>query len=614
MATLPALKTGLDLVGKVAPQSGGVPQVPSTSFGSDLFRAQDEFGKAFGSALDAFSKKATASEAQELANELNKYSLDLTSGMGPNGDGSVKEGAEPGSTGFSYLKGKDAMGQVGAYESLLQQKKDDVLGRASSAEVRRLLEPTLTSSYMSTVNAMRNHAHSQQKEWMAQVDKDTLGLAGQVAVNGALAWVPGSAATEAPISAAIADVAAKSREIAQRKLGNDPNSATLVDAEVENAVTQAHMDVMKGLQSQDPSRAEAWFAKHQGDMNPAMVTEYREQLTSLTRISRAQTFADQFNQADLATAAGQTRAYDMARKNLSGKEEEAARQELDVRIGQATRARELRVTEGTKEVYSMIHAGKTPDEIFRVKPDLLGVVSQNQYGLKSVYDAYAAVSTGKAFAPVSDGSTIHDLLAKGPDLANVELLPLKTKMTVQEWDKANTAKSHYLAELQGDKGVSHLETYLKEVAPSTMNFDKDKASDVQRYQANMARSEMGVWFEQYKKDHNKFPSDQEKRDQALRLMIKVKADPSNTGALGIFPKEGEKSFEGNYAFQAKAMSPQQRDAARVVKSDIPQALMLKVDEAIKLKGLPPTDDLREQLAGAIVTKNMDRYHRLLGVK
>ena len=613
MPTLPKLVSGLDLAGKVAPQSGGVPQVPSTAFGSDVFAASNEFGRAAQEAFKLIGRDNARTEAQNLANEMTSFGLDLTGSMGPNKDGSFDPNTGPvGTVGFNYLTGKLAMDHLDDYEKKAAEKRDEIMGRASG-ETKAMLAPTVNAAYANLVSSMRVRAHDQQTQWMGQVDKDTQALAVRSAVSGALAWNPSQEATAAPVMAAIADAGTKAGEIARRKLGNAPDAEKLVQAEVEGATTMAHLEVMKSLQTQDPARAEAWFIKNQKDMNPAMVAQYREELNNATRISRAQTFADQFNQAELATAAGQTKAYELARKNLSGKEEEAARNELDIRIGQATRARELRINEGTREVYTMIHSGKSPDEIFKARPDLLGVVGQNQYGLKSVYDAYAAVTQGKAFAPVSDGTTIHELLAKGPELANTELIPLKTKMTAPEWDKVNTAKSHYLSELQGDKGSSHLESYLKEIAPPNMNFDKDKASNEQRFQANMARSEMGIWFEQYKKEHNKFPGEQEKRDQAMRLMLKVQADPTNTGTLWR-PKEGEESFSGKYGFQAKSMSQQQRDVARVAKSDIPQSLMLQIDQAVKAQKLPPSDDLREQLAGAVATGDRARFNRLLGVK
>jgi hypothetical protein len=55
-------------------------------------------------------------------------------------------------------------------------------------------------------------------------------------------------------------------------------------------------------------------------------------------------------------------------------------------------------------------------------------------------------------------------------------------------------------------------------------------------------------------------------------------------------------------------------SARVAKSDIPQSLMLKIDQAMKAQGAAASDDLREQLAGAVATGDRARFNRLLGVK
>jgi hypothetical protein len=113
----------------------------------------------------------------------------------------------------------------------------------------------------------------------------------------------------------------------------------------------------------------------------------------------------------------------------------------------------------------------------------------------------------------------------------------------------------------------------------------------------------------------KKPTDNDIRAVVGGLLIKIKADPVNTG-FGGFPLDDEVEFEG-FALAGfgknRTISQKQLNVAFVpIDSKNPDAKMLftRINATAVKKNVVLTDDLRQNIAGAAVTGNETRLQSL----
>lgn len=118
--------------------------------------------------------------------------------------------------------------------------------------------------------------------------------------------------------------------------------------ERQKYASQLHTRVIDRLVENDPEAAEKYLARHEGSIDPVVVTRLRKGVEASTATRRAQSFADQAMAAGLSEA----EAIALAREKLSGEDEIRAVAEVKTRHAEQSAARERAQRDAADAAYA----------------------------------------------------------------------------------------------------------------------------------------------------------------------------------------------------------------------------------------------------------------------
>jgi hypothetical protein len=268
------------------------------------------------------------------------------------------------------------------------------------------------------------------------------------------------------------------------------------------------------------------------------------------------------------------------------------------------------------ELMSYVNNGGRINTWANNNPDAFNLVVSNGPVYQNIQNAEKNYAEGRMFAGVTDAKTLPSLQQMPVEqLAKADLEMYRPLLTKAEFDKAATLKAGAQARMdnvdQNRAVFSAGESALKNYSPKIKANGKEKPK-LTDAQMNAANNEMTAFISGYTKQ-GKLPTQEQINSEAVRLMLEVTADPSNSGFLSLLPQEGQQSFTGIIG-QLREMSPEQRAVARVPVKSIPKPMLDDIKSEIATAGLKSDNDLIEQIAGAMATNNKERARTLLGIK
>lgn len=376
--------------------------------------------------------------------------------------------------------------------------------------------------------------------------------------------------------------------------------------------------------------------------------EARRSSQAESRPARAQSIVEDA-QSTLGADASPSDVRRWIRENYSGQDEDAALNEYNARLSEANadveraraaerearileqnaraeanhaytvkeRERRDRLREASKSGYSAIDGGKSVTQWRREDPESYNIMAEEGQ-IESLVDTMRAVQEGKLFADSSDGVTLGKLLSlPTSELALVDHVAERRLLTQSEHNKLITAISSARRKLEAneqDRAVYNAgETALRSFAPGSLLDGTDRA----KAHFNTANTLMSEWISA-RIERGKVPTQPEIDAEAARLMMRVEVDSTDFSSPYDFARtyfDGIESWEG-LASQAGALSPEQKAIARVPRDMIPQEILNRIDRSLSINapGLDRnlvTDDVLEQLAGALAVGDQDRFAEIV---
>ena len=602
---------------RVNPSSIPGVRVSPESFGADVAQAQQGLA---GAAFDLSIKvrdEAEKAEAQDLANKMSEFSRILEMGNGlPDGDPNQK-------VGYRSLQGLNAVNQRPAYEKDLDDEYERLEGLASSDRVKRMFAPVALNHIERTRTAFGTIAIREQKVYESKVAEATIRELSDTAVA--------NSDSLRVVRANISAVYSTALDQAKKLYGTSPSGisgVTMAESEAQKVVTAVHEAVFTDLLSKDPSAAEEYLKlidknnkkkKSQLfrglEIDPIKLTELREKAEVGTRLVLSQDVVaaldDQTDLADWMNVKGyglreklsnlrsgkfdddlkgprnltNPRYQEWARafvgKHYKGKDEKAIMEALNRRIREVNANQVLRKGEVAAAAQRHIFGGGTIQSFMRENPDDFKIIAGDGSLMSQLNRKEALIK----FRPNSDNLTYKTLLEDPVALVKADLNALRGDLTKPEYDKLVLKQGSEKAKLELVKRgrgqvIKEADAIVVQQAPKRLR--KRTLSEENLELVTDARADLTVWIKDYVEENDKVPSRDEIRRQATRMWLKISADPENTGTFGT-ARTGEEEIE-TYAFLAdevNALSPQQREVARIAFSKIPVRFIRDIQKDVQ---------------------------------
>ena len=605
-------------VPKIQGQSAGVWNISAESQGAGVGAAISEGAAKAKAGFDKVGDKVDTISAQDAANKYSEYSRHLTIGNG------LPDGDENRIIGYKALRGQEAIDNRQEYEEKLKKRRDE-LSAGLSSNARAKYDKVAQSHTARAQTAFGTHTLGAAEEVRTKIHTTNLAEQLQNAVANAATW----AQTGSTVQASITAIGEAVRKENAGRFGDE-----VAQSMAESAMTKAHLAVIEALEVDSPAEAEAYLKealkKKTSTGKPVMdadrLNALRSTLATSTRIENAQTFVDALeleNADNMWDPKAQKDMWDKVKKNLSGKDEVAAGTVLKQRISLANAQRKGAVAEAVNEAYGFLYDNrdKTMADFRKEHPAAYKLVTTKEITMGSLTALPARLAANERYAIKPDHTLLSELVSKEvPELARVNPYEFEKRLTKDQVStlrtKIDAAKKVLAGGKKTDPVFKNGYAALKTVSAVKLKWGSIKANDNQKALQQEARNDMNVFVSTFIA-RGEVPTPPQYLKEATRLMLKIVADPDNTGT-GFTPEEGEEKFEG-LVFQANnpdAMSKQQRAVARVPIKKINPDHRTNLIKAIRNKNadITITDDLLEEFAAANALRDGPRVKRILGIK
>lgn len=378
-------------------------------------------------------------------------------------------------------------------------------------------------------------------------------------------------------------------------------------SKLQEAQTIIYRTSIVAALKQDPVAAQAIYDANKSRIDGRARPEIEQLLEQGTTRVESQQAADEIMAMNLS----ETASLEEARK-LEGAVRDGAITRIRQQFADQGRAQKQAFKDTSAEFFRAIMLeGKTLAQVSAENPEGANLLFSDPNTARSLQSAEKAVILGQRFNAVTDGTSFLELSKFEPDeLAEVDLVQWQHRLTKSEFDKAGTlqrsAQKSIRANEKNRAVFSAGIAALARMAPKSMKFGQAGASDKKRGEARSIVNSMNLWSATFT-DQGKIPTQQEINREAARLMLPIISDPNGIHNANLW------SFKG-FAGQARDMSPEQFAVVKVEVDNIPRELITAIDRDIREAGLTVTDELRENIAGAIATNNIKRRNKLLGIQ
>ena len=321
--------------------------------------------------------------------------------------------------------------------------------------------------------------------------------------------------------------------------------------------------------------------------------------------AQAQEATDGIIDADL----GEAQSLEAARMIEDPKVRDDVVRRLNLRF--AENAREVRRTlaKTSGDAFRHVIAGGTMSDLAQSDPVAFDTIASDGNLMSALLAAEKRVALGQRFARITDGKTLRTLQEmEVQDQATFNVDTIQGMLTQSEESTAVRIVQSAQDKMQGASENQAIynasEGVLKDFAPKSLKWGrsgKGGASANQFKQQQTAKTQMRLFVDDFVQQGKK-PTRAELEQEAIRLLLKVEADPT-----GLF-----NSFEGIGA-QFRELTPEQLAVATVDIDDIPSETLTDIKLSIINRGLVATTNLVEALAGALATNNRQRALTLLNI-
>jgi len=598
------------------------PSVTGETFGAGLARQQERSGAQLQQAGDQLAQLVMKQQAEDNGRERANLRLQLDEFRRKTtlGDGT------PENPGYYNMQGEDAIAGRAKAEEALKKEKQRLAALASNGRVAQDFDTEADVDLSREFDSMARHYGAQRKVAADTTDQAEL----QSAISdGAAKWN-----SDADFQATLergTSVIVREGGLADRNGWSDQVVAAKL-REFYTASAKATFDA--AISAEDTVRASAILTKNEKRIDGAVAAEMRGKLRSEGLAKAAELISDEARRLYPNDVKMQNKHI---RDNSDGKTELAAlsRNGMIVGADRATDA-ERRAIEShamakannqrsrdeaaereaarkaKADAYRAVNSGRSFVDWQRENPEMFELVAGDGPTVNGIAAAEANYAKRQLFAPATDGKTLGEVRRMDTkDLAEAIPEEYQHRLTPSEFDQFTRLQGAAIKRMEavreGSSGTyAQGEGLLREFAPQGFkgewNTAKEKSAVGNARRA--AVNEMNAFIAGYTQQ-GKLPTREEMAKEALRLMLRIKADPTP-----YVPFSGD-DFNGSVA-NANRLTPEQKAVARTPIKDIPVQYMMDLEADAKATGTKLTDDLREQLAAARGLGDVARYKRLLG--
>lgn len=535
-------------------------------------------------------------------------------------------------TEFRTTQGQNTLEARKTLEDKYKQAKDRLILQASSSRVRNAFGLIADAKTQGDLESNDGYTEGQRREANRLASEAVMEEAYQTAI-------------ESPLDEAVSVLASKDIESEILSQAEENGwSDEVTKGKYDAAISQLYKSRVIASSKDYPDQAWAIYEQHKDEINGDVRVEIEKHLEDVTLAAMAQNYAQEAMSQFPGDITAQ-RAY--IRETLSGKKEEAALTELQGRLEEYRSEvrwqdylkdqayQELSRSEALNNRNEKINVDNAQDSLnawLREKP---GVNTRGQWEIdhpeeakwliKDVYKSEtmdrveARLLEDSQYATVSESSSVTKYTGMSvADLANIsesELENEKANLSQPDWKKLERRVNGAKASMDKATGAtstlySAADKALARITPKKGDKVGGK-SKIKDSQYNTAQAELYAYIDEQVKA-GVIPKHADIEKEAQRLILQIKSDPTNTGALW-YAKEGESSWNGVVA-QIGQMSPQQKAVAQIERENIPQTMLDDIEYNLELFNIPDTGTTVEELAAAIALKDGNRIAKLLGFK
>ena len=609
MAKIP---TAADIA-QVTPGSLPRINIPTGAFGERTAQAMEKLGGTITDAGFDIKKRADEADAKDLDAQFDARLRLIEFGNGTDEN-----------PGYYSRLGKTAIDEHGNSKTAIDQALEEIKGKAGSAASRRLFEKSAAARMKSTLNKMSSHRATQFGEYEKGVS-----IARQ---NSAVESAIANAQNDVERKKHMEVVRKEALDRAKKQFGDDPE---IMKRAMDKAVSDANVKIIDSLMTQRVNGArlaKKYFDENLAGFDPSIREATRLKIDKVRIEDLAQRYGDGADTVDLTNPDLQRVYLNNVRKNLSGAEEKAAVAEVKRRITEQVGRKNARKAQAAVAAYKHIYIDKKPMADFaRDNPEEFQLIA----GDGTLMSSLKRTDADAQFASRSDGTTLNSYKKRALDNP-AELEDPNSRrhqLTKAEYNRAvtifDTAQKKAKSDAESLKYYNMADKAINSVVTNkNLKTSATKGNSETQNMRRELQQAMHDYVADYIKKNQKGPGFPEIKTEAARMILRITADPENTGKDIFFGVKKEKPGEGEitgymwqFRRQTKRMSEQQRAVVRVPYNKIPQSLKDRlVDNAKKYGKIPEAQQtltdvqstLIENMAGAYAVGDIARMEVLLG--
>lgn len=587
---------------RVLPNPSG-PSYLSSNVSPNAFGLQSAQAKQQGGAQLEQAGAQIAAAGQRIRNEDNAEELkaldieyaDYTRKISY-GDGT------PENPGFLNVQGKNAEAAYKDAAEKLDQKRAELVARASNDKVRKAFNlsslerrSTEDTRYLDHVADQRNKASIDSSNARMQLGLEDAAdayktpevIARSLAING----------TE------IANIAAKT--------GMDADTAKATLQAQNSKVVEAA--VTSALKAQDTGTASKLMQLFDGEMDGTTRAKLKGMMSDVTDLATAQSSTDKIMAVPGITL---SERLELARKITNPKVRAAVEQSVSARTNQELQSHNIMVEQVAQKWAQQIAKGETMASLGLANPDEATLISSSITVSGQLRAAQTAVAEGRLFAATSDGKTFttiqgmdQERLAK---LSQAQVELIRPQLTKQEYSQFtsmwNGARKSISGDLKSSAVYGTADTVLSRIAPPDLKWGQKDIADRYKVQQNAVRNQMYAYIDQKIRDGH-VPTHADLVGEANRLFLPVR---SGKGAFSAFLPTFIVGDTADMAFELQKLTPEERKTYTVPLDKVLPEVKNQAKLALKAAGLKNVDDaLLEQFFGAEALGDAARQRSLV---
>lgn len=603
------------------------PQIGPTVF--DPTRASpDAFGAAEGRAQQAIGQQLSQLGGQiieqerqfqiqdnerELKDALN--SLDQQSNLIWSGDGHTEHGHQSQNPGFRNLQGVSANEVHEQTRDSLLSIQGEISQGLSSDHLRRLFAASSAKPITRSLTLYADHNNDQRRvasEATSQARSD------QARQNAIVHFNDDEVIAENILVAQ--DEAFKSNV---NKLGQE--AAIEMGEVAASSVVKAA--IVSALSAQQTGRAQELFTDLESTLQGNDLIKTRNMISSAIDLEFAQEQADvvvvlsrkEDGTIDIEKAIGLLRET----PGLKGKQLQDSITELSKRIAEAETFKIQRLNDAESNLDQHLAQGGTLSEWTSQNPDLWEEIQGDSARANRIQAYREGQASLQLFAGVSDGITWRRMVTmNSEDLTKLDVEAFRGQLTEGEFNSVTLAQ---IAAINSSEAASQTPSQVRSIFKNARTIIKAAANSIPAIRDQDESDESGIRFLLDRKmdefvqkftDVGKEPTAKELNAEASRLILKIQSgDPGLTvwGLKWANIGQDEDFFEGLAARSAN-LSVRQRQSVIVPIDSMTASQVETWTTLYRSKGIEPTENMLEQLGGAIAVKDIRRERRLLTKK